>query len=104
MYVLHDLYGRNIRLTGKRQQHIFTDHPEMTGQIKKLEETLKRPDAIMRSNSDSSVQLFYKNYLKTPVTNKFLCVVVKMKGSDAFVITSYFTESIKKGEVLWTKK
>lgn len=32
-----------------------------------------------------------------------MCIVVKFKEADAFVITAYFTDSIKKGDVLWKK-
>jgi len=44
---------------------------------------------------------FFNN---TPVTSKLLCVVVKVKENDFFVVTVYFTDSVKKGEVLWEKK
>ena len=104
MQVFYDLYNRGIRLTQKRKQHIFSDHPEMSGQIDKLRETLQYPEKIIRSKSNSSVQLFYKEYFKTPVTNKYLCLVVKVLKTEPFIITAYFTDSIKKGEILWTKK
>ena len=79
MHLFYDLYNRGIHLTQQREKHIFTDHhPEMVGQIEKLEETLKSPDTIILSKTDESVQLYYQNYFKTPVTNKFLCLVVKI--------------------------
>jgi len=31
----------------------------------------------------------------------FLCVVVKTLDEDAFVLTAYLTDRIKKGVVLW---
>lgn len=54
--------------------------------------------------SDVQVQLFYRFYLITPVTKKYMCVVVKVLVDDAFIITAYFTDTIKKGETLWEKK
>jgi len=36
MHSFYDLYNRNIKLTGKREQHIFYDHPEMEGQFNKF--------------------------------------------------------------------
>jgi len=33
-----DLHNRQIRLTNERQGHIETDHPEMFGQIDKIQE------------------------------------------------------------------
>jgi hypothetical protein len=104
MQILYDLYDPKIRLTQKREQHIFSDHPEMVGQINKIKETLKDPDKIIRSKSDELVQLFYRNYLKTPVTNKFLCLVVKISETESFIITAYFTDAIKNGDILWKKK
>ena len=104
MRSFYDLYNRNIKLTGKKEHHIFYDHPEMEGQFNKLKETLEKPDIIVRSNSDISVQLYYRNYFKTPVTNKHLCLVVKVLKTELFIITAYFTDSIKKGEILWTEK
>lgn len=39
-----DVRGRQVRLTDERQEHIETDHPEMSGQIDKIQETLSNPD------------------------------------------------------------
>jgi molybdopterin synthase catalytic subunit len=35
---------------------------------------------------------------------KYICVVVKLAGDDAFVLTAYLTDRIKKGVPLWPKK
>ncbi len=52
MKLLKDLNGRHIRLTPERQEHIETDHPEMSGQIDKIQETIKSPDAVVKSRTD----------------------------------------------------
>ena len=75
----------------------------MAAQTPRISETLTTPDRIVRSKSDSTVELFYKWYLATPVTTKFLCVVVKVLPDDHFIITSYYTDAVKGGEVLWEK-
>ena len=75
----------------------------MTGIISRLEETLVNPDTIVQSRTDETVELFYKYYPSTPVTMKFLCAVVK-KLVDNFVITAYYTDTIKRGETLWENK
>jgi len=49
------------------------------------------------------VELFYRNYETTPVSHKFLCVVVKVLPDDLFMITAYFTDTVKKGLLLWEK-
>ncbi len=102
--IFKDVYGRDIRLTEERQDHFVLDHPEMSGQFDKLQETLRDPDRIVRSKTDLDVELFYRHYGSTPVTQKHLCIVVKSVIDDTFIITAYFTDSIKKGELLWQRK
>jgi len=99
-----DVHNRHIRLTEERREHIETDHPEMFGQINRIQETLLNPDIIARSRTDPEVELFYRHYDATPVTEKYLCVVVKVLVDDIFIITAYFTDKIKKGEILWERK
>ncbi len=99
-----DVYTRRIRLTYERQEHIESTHPEMLGQIVRIQDTLMSPDVVVRSKTDPDVELFYRHYRVTPVTEKYLCAVVKVLASDLFIITAYFTDSVKRGEVLWKKK
>ncbi|MEX2705956.1 MAG: PBECR2 nuclease fold domain-containing protein [Candidatus Freyrarchaeum guaymaensis] len=101
---LKDIHNRRIRLTEERQEHIETDHPEMSGRIDRILETLLNPDVIVRSRTDPDVELFYRYYDVTPVTEKYLCVVVKVLAEGAFIITAYFTDTIKKGETLWKRR
>jgi hypothetical protein len=99
-----DVRKRRIRFLDERQEHIESDHPEMSGQTVKVQETVLDPDVIVRSKTDPEVELFYRHYSTTPVTDKHLCVVVKSIIEDIFIITAYFTDSIKRGEVVWEKK
>ena len=98
-----DIHHRKIRLTEERLKHIEVDHPEMFRQINRIRETLLNPEIIVRSTTDPDVELFYRHYDATPVTEKYLCVVIK-KLIDIFIITAYFTDKIKKGEILWERK
>ncbi len=82
MKTLKDIHNRLIRFTRERLKHIQTEHPEMSGQIEKISETLLNPDRIVKSWTDSEAELFYRNYDATPVTKKFLCVVVKVLTDD----------------------
>ena len=104
MRVFKDFHNRDVRLADERQEHFVTDHPEMSGQFEKLQETLLNPERIVRSKTDSQVELFYRHYDITPVTQKFLCIVVKVLTDDAFIMTAYFTDTVKKGEILWQRK
>ncbi len=100
MKVLNDYEGRGIRLTDERLTHIL-EHPEMAGIESRLAETLGRPESVIRSASDDEARLYYRLYTDTPVGEKLLCVVVKAKEDDAFVLTAYLTDKLKRGEVLW---
>jgi hypothetical protein len=80
-----------------------TDHPEMLGQVDRIAEVLAAPETIVASRTDSSVELYYRLYQETPVTTKFLCVVVKNPADDGFMITAYYTDTVKKGAVVWQK-
>ena len=104
MKLLIDFRGRIIRLTEERENHIEVDHPEMVGQIERINETLKNPNIVVRSNVDLEVELFYRHYNNTPVTEKYLCVVVKVSSQDLFIITAYFTDRVKRGEILWERE
>ena len=58
----------------------------------------------MQSFSDPQAHLYYRFYFRTIVGGKFLCVVVKTLDADAFVLTAYLTDRIKKGVPLWPTK
>jgi hypothetical protein len=104
MVHFQDIRNWSIRLTDEQLHHLETDHPEMIGQISRIAETLADPDRIICSRTDSTVELFYRWYASTPVTAKFLCVVVKALPDDPFMITAYHTDAVKRGEVLWEKR
>ena len=38
------------------------------------------------------------------VSGKYLCAVVKTRAEDAFVVTAYLTDRVKKGDVLWRRE
>lgn len=103
MHIFRDIHNRDVRLTLEREEHFLSDHPEMRDQIGKVREILFSPEKIVRSKTDSQIELFYRHYDSTPVTQKYLCIVVKATVENTFIITAYFTDSIKKGELLWPK-
>ena len=99
---LQDRFGRAVRLTDERIAHVL-EHVEMAEQLDKLEEVLQEPDVIVRSQRDPNVHLYHKHYTTTPVTEKYLLVAIKVAQTDAFVLTAFFTDTIKKGERIWEK-
>ncbi len=100
MAAVRDFEGREVRLTEERWEHI-SEHPEMRSA---LEETLRFPEVVVQSQSDPSARLHYRFYQRTIVAGKYMCVVVKISGDDAFVVTAYLTDRIKKGETVWPKE
>jgi len=99
---LRDVWGNGISLTKERRAHLLK-HPEMRGQEDKLVETLLEPNAVVQSQSDDTVRLFHRFYRRLPIGDKYLCVVVKYMEDSVFIITAYFTDKVKRGEVLWKK-
>jgi hypothetical protein len=103
MKSFRDYRGQSVRLTEERRKHIL-EHPEMKGMVKYIQETLLRPQQVIQSLSDKGAHLYYRFYIGTKVGNKYLCVVVKALKHEAFVLTAYLTDSIKKGEIIWLRK
>ena len=103
MKILQDFQGRKIRLTDERLRHIL-DHPEMRQMEPAIAETLKGPEKVIESLSDPEARLYYRFYLGTRVGDKHLCVVVKVKEVDAFILTAFLTDTVKRGRLIWPKK
>lgn len=103
MIIVKDFQGLSVRLSDERALHIM-EHPEMKGMTEAIEETLANPLEVVESLSDPDAHLYYRFYLGTKVGDKYLCVVVKISEKDAFVLTAYLTDSIKKGRILWSKR
>ena len=60
---------------------------------------------MIQSRSDEQAKLYYRSYASTPVGEKLLCVVVKvLREDDAFVLTAYLTDKLKRGEVIWSAR
>jgi hypothetical protein len=98
--LLQDLFGRKIRWTRERKDHIL-EHPEMAGLLSEISRVLSHPDLVKSSISDDSVVVFYDFLENTLVGSKWLCVVVKYSETDAFIVTAYLTDKVKAGRELW---
>lgn len=103
MKVFTDYQGTPVRLTDERLAHIV-EHPEMTNMLNALEETLRHPQLVIRSNADASANLNDRYYYGTLVGDKWLCAAVKYGSEDAFVLTAYRTDKPRKGEQLWSSR
>jgi hypothetical protein len=75
----------------------------MAGMEEKIEQTLMAPERVVESLSDTEARLYYRFYFGTLVGGKFLCVVVKAGEREAFVLTAYLTDRVKRGRQLWPR-
>jgi hypothetical protein len=73
----------------------------LAGLQAEIERTLREPETVVESLSDPEAHLYYRFYVGTRVGDKYLCVVIKMSHDDAFVLTAYLTDRIKKGRQIW---
>ncbi len=103
MRVICDYQGLAVRLTDERLAHIL-EHPEMAKLEGAIGDTLSHPERVVESLSDPQARLYYRFYIGTRVGDKWLCVVVKVIGEDAFVLTAYLTDRIKGGVQIWPRE
>lgn len=74
-------------------------HPVMRGREADVQATLKQPDKIRQSRMDPNVYLFYK--LEYP--KRWICAVIKRLNGDGFLITTFPTDAIKEGQLIWSR-
>ena len=92
--------GFHVRVTqGYWEMITTTKHPIMAGREEEVKDTLRVPDEIRQSKTDSSVYLFYK----AERAGRWICAVSKRLDGDGFLITAYLTDAIKEGERIWPR-
>lgn len=94
--------GKTIKLDEDRWKHVL-EHPEMKNQIHRIKETLVAPDEIRESVHTPSIWMFYKLYPHSPVSEKYMLVIVEVSDGEGFIVTAFFTDKVKKGGLLWKK-
>ena len=100
MKIFRDFEGRSVRLSDERWNHI-QHHVEMCGHMGDIARVLAVPERVVQSVSDPEAKLYYRYLFGTVVGDKYLCVVVKDRKGDAYVLTAYFTDAVKRGQLLW---
>ena len=88
---IKDKSGRMICLSKERWNHI-QKHPEMSGQLEQIKETLESPDVINEFEFDLNVKFYYKYYKKR---KEYLFLSVKYLNGKGFIITGFYTDKIK---------
>ena len=70
----------------------------MRGKEKAVQKVLAKATEVRRSKNDPGVYLYYKKE-----KGHFICAVAKHFNDEGFLITAYFTEAVKEGELIWKK-
>jgi hypothetical protein len=92
--------GYQVTLSRDRWRQIIRfKHPALAGCEKEVRFCLQLPLLIRESAKEAQVHLHYNEH-----NGKFLCVVTAPSGSDDhFVVTAYFTKTVKGGKELWKR-
>jgi hypothetical protein len=92
---MQDIFGNNWRLSSERWRHIIERHPEIK-QKKEIQQTLLKPDAIIKSYKDPLIHIYQRK-----LNDYYLTVVVQVK--EQFIITAFIADKIKRGRIIWRK-
>jgi hypothetical protein len=89
-----------VVLTRDRWREIIRfKHPALRGHEEDVRECVRDPDCIRESAKNTTVHLHYRK-----MESGYVCVVVAGDDvDDRFVVTAYFTKSLKQGNDLWTR-
>ena len=88
-----DKTKRNIRLTKKQWKHITVKHPDLAKKEEEIKQTLEKPDLITSHKFDENMGNYYK-YNKNE--RAYLIVAVKYLNGEGYVVTSFYTQQLKK--------
>ncbi|HYT90108.1 MAG TPA: hypothetical protein VEL76_15480 [Gemmataceae bacterium] len=100
LFTVDSPLGYRVVLARNRWREIIRfKHPALKGHEEEVRECLADPELIRASAKDADVHLYYRK-----TERAYLCVVIGgEEPNERFVVTAYFTETIKKGDELWTK-
>jgi hypothetical protein len=99
LFEVQSALGYKICITRPYWFKILRDkHPAMRGKEQHVQRALTEPLEVRRSKSDPHVYLYYRQYGK-----RFICVIARHQNSKGFVITTYISDNIKEGEIVWKR-
>lgn len=102
MAVAFSINGIPIRLTEERLAHIAKQHPELAGGKDSILTVINDPDIVQKG--DAGALIAVKHFEETPVkSNKYLNVVYKEQEVSGFVLTAYYSNSLRSRVILWKK-
>lgn len=85
-----DKTKKNTILTHEQWSH-NAEHPEIGDKLEQIRKTLERPDEIITSPEDTSLNYYFKHYKEF---RKFLLVAAKYLNRTGFIKTAFYTTKI----------
>lgn len=82
---------------------MILQHDELTNQIGRMKKALTNPDFVLYDKKEDNFH-YYRYYVDTPVTEKYMLVIVKHLNKEGFIITAFFTRKVKKVEIVWSRR
>jgi hypothetical protein len=76
-----------VRLGEAQWRHILFFHPEVESEQMKIKEVVQKPEVVLKG-ATKDTKVCYRFYPSTPVTSKYLAVVIKVLDREGFIITS----------------
>lgn len=99
LFAINAPNGIKVRTTEAYWQRIVKlKHPSMRNEEEKVKLTLEKPGQIRQSKKDKNILLYYKGF-----ESSYVCVVVKVAEKEGFIVTTYKTEKIKEGKLIWQR-
>ena len=98
LFTVQSPLGYTVFLERDRWRQITRHkHPAVAGRENDVRACLESPAIIRESSREADVHMYY-----APAPDNYLCVVVgPADGTEYFVVTAYYTTTIKKGKELW---
>tara|TARA_Y100000310_G_scaffold160325_1_gene160061 strand:- start:1041 stop:1331 length:291 start_codon:yes stop_codon:yes gene_type:complete len=93
LFEIEDKFGRLIHLSKERWQHICKFHSEVGNYLEDIKKCIQKPTKFIQKDKDKLN--YYYIYLKHKKSPNYLLAIVKYLNNHGFIITVYFTCSIK---------
>jgi hypothetical protein len=102
MAIVRSVNNVPLRLTEERWNHVRTRHPEMSGLLERVHETVSEPDLVQQG--DRGDLLAIRRYPDTPLSEKYIVVAYReVSERDGFLLTAYLTSEFSpRRRVVWT--
>ena len=91
--------GFTVRTSESYWQRLIIKHPDIENLKDLVQQALISPDQVRRSSRDPDVLLFYLARQE----KRWVVAVVRRLNGNGFLITTYQTDAIKEGEIIWRR-